>query len=148
MTGVHTITITYCECDPHGSGVPPRVQLLRTRWFPATWKRPGTAFTFRLLDFLHKLHSNCKVNLYNFHTTIADVLDNAGLRKPLVSTPSTTCKQLTYCPQFRYNELSLVFCIFVYLRQLQQGGCAHVVGGLSSLLKGTLAVECLASSTY
>jgi len=85
ITGVHTINMTYCECRSDGSEVPPRVQLLRAQWFPATWQRPSTAFTFRLLNHLYKLHTKCKVNLYDFHTTIADVLDNAGLGKPLVS---------------------------------------------------------------
>jgi hypothetical protein len=44
--------------------------------------------------------------------------------------------------QFRYNELSLVFRIYVYLRQLRRGGCTHIVGGLSALPEGALAVEC------
>ena len=89
MTGVHTINITYCECDPTGPGVLPRVQLLRARWFPATWRWPSTAFTFRLLNFLHKLQAKCKINLYDFHTTITSIFDNAGLEKPLVGTPFT-----------------------------------------------------------
>ena len=87
ITGVHTINITYCECNP--DGLPPRVQLLRVRWFPATWQRPSTAFTLRLLNFLHKLQSTCKVNLYDFHNAITTVFDNAGLGKPLVSVCST-----------------------------------------------------------
>ena len=85
ITGVHVINVTYCECEPDGFAIPPRVQLLRARWFPATWKRPGTAFTFRLLNHLHKLQSRCKVNLYDFHGAINDIFDNAGLGKPLVS---------------------------------------------------------------
>lgn len=85
VTGIHTIAITYCGCDSDGSTVPPHIQLLRVRWFPATWRRPGTAFTFRLLNFLHKLQSNCKVNLYDFHNTMTAVSDNAGLGKQLVS---------------------------------------------------------------
>ncbi|KAF9792302.1 hypothetical protein BJ322DRAFT_1016123 [Thelephora terrestris] len=125
VTGVHTINITYCECDPNSFGIP-HVQLLRARWFPATWRWPSTAFTFRLLNFVHKLQSNCKVNLFDFHATITAMSDNAGLGKPL----------------FRYNELSLVFRIYVYLRQLRRGGCANIVGGLSSLPDGALAVEC------
>ena len=80
-TGIHTINVTYCECDPNGPGVPPRVQLLRARWFPATWRRPSTAFTFRFLNFLHKLQSKCKINLYDFHATMVSLSDNAGLGK-------------------------------------------------------------------
>jgi hypothetical protein len=98
VTGVHTIRITYCECRPDDYAVPPRVQLLRVRWFPATWRRPGTAFTFRLLNFLHKLQSTCKVNLYDFHAAMNSVSDNAGLGKPLVSvrTLLPNVQQLTY----------------------------------------------------
>jgi hypothetical protein len=88
VTGVHTVHVTYCECDPIGSSVPPHVQLLRVRWFPATWHQPNTAFTFRLLNFVHKLQSNSKVNLYDFHSSITAVFDNAGLEKPLVRVPS------------------------------------------------------------
>jgi len=44
--------------------------------------------------------------------------------------------------QFRYNELSLVFRIYIHLRQLRQGGCAHISGRLSKLPEGGLAVEC------
>ena len=87
ITGVHTVDVTYCECDPNGPGIPPRVQLLRARWFPATWRRPNTAFSFRLLNFFHKLQSKCKINLYDFHATVASIFDNAGLEKPVVRTP-------------------------------------------------------------
>ena len=90
VTGVHTLTITYCECKPNISATPPRVQLLRARWFPATWQRPTTAFTFRFLNLLHKLQSTCKVNLYDFHGAMTAVSDNAGLGKPLVCTSLIT----------------------------------------------------------
>jgi hypothetical protein len=86
VTGIHTIDVTFCECDP-SSSLPLWVQLFRVRWFPATWQRPGTVFTFRLLNFVHKLQSNCKVNLYDFHSSITAVFDNAGLGKRLVSAP-------------------------------------------------------------
>ena len=85
VSSVHTISISYCECKSNSSAVPPRVQLLRARWFPATWQRPSTAFTFSLLNLLHKLQSTCKVNLYDFHGAIISMSDNAGLGKPLVS---------------------------------------------------------------
>ena len=144
LTGIHMINITYCECRPDSSAIPPRVQLLRAQWFPATWQRPGTAFTFRLLNFLHKLHSICKVNMYDFHNAITAVSDNAGLAKPMVSV--LCCLHMPEAdsryPQFRYNELSLVFRIYVHLRQLRRGGCAHTPGGLSDLQEGALAVEC------
>ena len=56
----------------------------------------------------------------------------------------TTClytRNLQYF-QNKYNELSLVFRIYVYLRQLRRGGATHTVGGLSAIREGGLAVEC------
>ena len=85
VTGVHVVSITYCKCDPDGSAIPLFVQLLCVWWFPATWWQPGTAFTFHSLDFLHKLHSGCKVNLYDFHGMATATSDNAGLGKHVVS---------------------------------------------------------------
>jgi len=145
VTGIHTINVTYCECDPNGPGIPLRVQLLRARWFPATWRRPSTAFTFRLLNFLHKLQSKCKINLYDFHATMVSVSDNAGLGKPPVCTlPPIICictRDLQRL-QNKYNELSLAFRIYVYLRQIRRGGGVHIAEGLSALPEGGLAVEC------
>ena len=57
IPGVTTVRICYCYCgEPEQQNVP-RVQLLRVQLFPATLKQPGTAFTFRLLNFLHKLQT-------------------------------------------------------------------------------------------
>lgn len=44
--------------------------------------------------------------------------------------------------QNKYNELSLVFRIYVYLRQVRRGGGTHIVGGRSAIPAGGLAVEC------
>ena len=85
ITGVHVTNVIYCKCELDGFAIPPRVQLLCARWFSATWKHLGTAFMFCLLNHLHKLQSHCKVNLYDFHGTINDIFDNAGLGKLLVS---------------------------------------------------------------
>jgi hypothetical protein len=104
VTGVHTVDVTYCECDSAGSGIPPHVQLLRVRWFPATWQRPNTAFTFRLLNFIHKLQSNCKVNLYDFHSSITAVFDNAGLEKPLVRVPPPVLRLSTMCAHITFSS--------------------------------------------
>lgn len=71
--------------------------------------------------------------------------NGADLENPMVNPYCVTCacpKLTRAAPQARYKELSLVFHIYVYLRQLQRGGGAHVVGGLSTLSEGALAVEC------
>lgn len=85
ISGVHTVRITYCFCPDTGrSSNHRRSQLLRERWFPATWSRPGTAFTFRLLDFLHKLQTQSKMNLYDFYHSLVSVTDCAGQTPPVV----------------------------------------------------------------
>lgn len=78
--------VVYCICgDPGVEPVARRRQLLRARWFPATLARPSTAFTFRLLDFLHKLQTQSKVNLYDFYLSLVSVTNAAGRKPPVVS---------------------------------------------------------------
>ena len=85
LSGIHTVRVMYCLCGQ--GGIPPapcRSQLLHARWFPATCTRPSTAFTFRLLDFLHKLQTQSKVNLYDFYNSLTFVNDSAGQKPPVV----------------------------------------------------------------
>jgi len=84
ISGVHTVRIAYCFCESNTEGNR-RTQLLDARWFPASWTRPGTAFTFRLLDFIHKLQTRSKINLYDFYTSLMSVTNSAGLRPHVVS---------------------------------------------------------------
>lgn len=87
ISGVHTVRIKYCFCGGPTSSIVRRRQLLRARLFPATWSRPGTAFTFRLLDFLHKLQTQSKINLYDFYLSLVSVTDSAGQQAPVVRYP-------------------------------------------------------------
>lgn len=89
MSGVHTVRVRYCFCDKAGpdSRLNPgarRCQLLGHRLFPATLHRPGTVFTFHLLDFLHKLQTQSKINLYDFYLSLISVTDPAGQKPPVV----------------------------------------------------------------
>jgi len=86
ISGVHTVCITYCFCKRNDEGNR-RTQLLDARWFPASWTRPGTVFTFRLLDFVHKLQTQSKINLYDFYASLVSVTNSAGLTPPVVSHP-------------------------------------------------------------
>ena len=83
VTGVHTVRVTYCFCEENGDGNR-RTQLLDARWFPASWSRPGTAFTFRLLNSIHKLQTRSKINLYDFYNSLVSVTDAAGMSPPVV----------------------------------------------------------------
>ena len=44
--------------------------------------------------------------------------------------------------QHRYNEISLVYRMYVHLQMLKRGGGAHHPGGVESLPDGSMAVEC------
>ena len=87
--GVHTVRIAYCFCGNLGPPLLRRTQLMRTQWFPATWERPGTVFTFRLLDYLHKLQTKSKVSSYDAYATLVSIMDSAGLEPPVVSQCQT-----------------------------------------------------------
>lgn len=62
--GVHTRRLVPCWCaevlspEPH--------QLLRSRFFPATWRDPKTAFTFDVLKAFHTLQLVSKISAQHF----------------------------------------------------------------------------------
>ena len=98
ISGVTTVRIHYCFCGAPGEQLRPRVQLMRMRWFPATLKQPGTAFTFRLLDFLHKLQTRSKINLYDVYATLISIPNPAGLNPPIVSMCSLLVVHVSDAP--------------------------------------------------
>ena len=55
------------------------------QWFPATWEKPSTAFTFRLLDNVHKLQMRSKISLYDIYDPLVSIKDSAGLKPAVVS---------------------------------------------------------------
>ena len=89
ITGIHTVRVSYCFCEANGDGNR-RTQLLDARWFPASFHRPGTAFTFRLLDHIHKLQARSKINLYDFYAYIESLTNSAGLNPPVVCSQFLT----------------------------------------------------------
>ncbi|KAI0245468.1 hypothetical protein BJV78DRAFT_1356698 [Lactifluus subvellereus] len=79
-TGVHHILVNFCNCRMNGI-IHQRTQLLRARWFPATFNRPKTAFTFDCLDTFHELTLQGKTPLYDFYHTVLHKTDNLELNK-------------------------------------------------------------------
>ena len=147
-SGIHTVRIQYCRCDDSKAAehAARRCQLLRVRWFPATWNRPRTVFTFRLLDFLHKVQTQSKVNLYDIYNSLALVNDSAGQMPRVVCCFPSRCMStqllIYWWIQYRYNELSLVLKIWVHLRQLRRGGGVHLSDGFQALGPGSLSLDC------
>jgi hypothetical protein len=99
MNGIHHLSVQFCACEDAPGWVDHYRQLLRMRWYPATFDRPQTAFTFDLLNTYHKLTLQGKLNLYDFYSSIVQKTDNCGRKKPIVSLPTITWVQwLTRAP--------------------------------------------------
>jgi len=83
--GWHKVKVGFCACDSKTPRNERYRQLLRMRWYPASFSRPRTAFTFDLLETYHKLTLQGKLNLYDFYLTIMQKSDNQGRLKTMVS---------------------------------------------------------------
>jgi hypothetical protein len=66
-SGVHQLRISWCRCE---NAAEPHIQLLRSRFFPASIKRPSTAFTFSLLDYFHIDSVECKTSASSFFSKL------------------------------------------------------------------------------
>jgi hypothetical protein len=85
MNGWHKVRVVYCVCDMDVPWNERYRQLLRMHWYPASFSRPRTAFSFDLLETYHKLTIQGKLNLYDFYLSIMQKSDNQGRSKTLVS---------------------------------------------------------------
>ena len=85
MNGWHRVRVGFCTCDPNTPRIERYRQLLRMRWYPASFDRPRTAFSFDLLETYHKVSLQGKLNLYDFFLAIMQKSDNQGRSKPMVS---------------------------------------------------------------
>ena len=84
VNGVHYINVQFCECSENAKWVEMYRQLLRVGWYPASFGKPKTAFTFGILNTYHKLTLQGKLNLYDFLLSILQKTDNCGRRKQIV----------------------------------------------------------------
>ncbi|KIJ90500.1 hypothetical protein K443DRAFT_116509 [Laccaria amethystina LaAM-08-1] len=124
-SGVHSVNINYCEC-PNDSLPDRRTQLLRQEWFPATFTRPNTVFTFDCLDTFHELSLQGKGNLYDFYHSLLRKTDNANISDSI----------------YRYKEMHRVFRIWRNLMILKRAGRGHDPEGIGGTAPGSLTVEC------
>ena len=85
LNSAHYVNIQFCACKETPRWVEYYRQLLRVGWYPASFDRPKTAFTFDLLNTYHKLTLQGKINLFDFYMSIMQKTDNCGWDKPLVS---------------------------------------------------------------
>lgn len=83
--GWHRVRIGFCTCDTSTPWRERYRQLIRMRWYPASFNRPRTAFSFDLLETFHKITLQGKLNLYDFYLATMQKSDNQGRSKPVVS---------------------------------------------------------------
>jgi len=83
--GRHKVKVSFCTCNTNTLRNEHYQQLLRMRWYPASFSRPRTAFSFDVLETYHKLTLQGKLNLYDFYLTIMQKSDNQGRSKTVVS---------------------------------------------------------------
>lgn len=77
--GIHKRRVYFCKCAI-GHKVPPPIQLMRRRFWPATCENPQTATTFEALDLFTRLTAQGRLNIYDFHQALQDATDGAMLR--------------------------------------------------------------------
>ncbi|KAF9030912.1 hypothetical protein BJ165DRAFT_1411288 [Panaeolus papilionaceus] len=124
LLGAQYVNIDYCGCP---DSTPDKVtQLLRKKWFPATIKKPHTAFTFECLDTFHKLTHQAKTTAYDFYHTILHKTDNAGIAPTI----------------YRYAEFQRAFRLFRNVLALKRAGHGQDPTGVDGTPQGGLAVEC------
>jgi hypothetical protein len=73
-TGIFKRQVLWCRC-PNISK--PYVQLLRAKLFPASFKRPTTAFTFDVLDHFRIDALECKTAAMNFISKLVRISNEA-----------------------------------------------------------------------
>lgn len=74
-SGVHQLRIGWCQCE---TAAEPHIQLLRNRFFPASIKRPSTAFTFTLLDHFHIDSVECKTSASSFFSKLRRLTNSSS----------------------------------------------------------------------
>ena len=144
LSGAHPVNADYCNCNPT-QPLDRRVQLLRKRWFPATFLRPQTVFTFDLLETFHELTLQAKTNPYDFYHTIIRKTDNANLNPSIVGyflfRPPLHVISYSF-DQYRYPEMHRAFHLWRNLMALKRAGMGHNPSGIDGTPPGALTVEC------
>jgi len=84
INGAHRVNVQFCACTEDARWVDKYRQLLRVGWYPSSFERPGTTFTFNVLDSYHKLALQGKLNLYDFYLFLLQKTDNCGRTKAVV----------------------------------------------------------------
>lgn len=141
--GWHKLRVIFCTCGPGASQSGRYRQLLRMHWYPASFDRPRTVFSFDLLETYHKITLQGKLNLYDFYLSIMQKSDNQGRSKPMVRKLSDCLTTATHeFKQHRYHEISRCARQWRHLKGIKRGGGGHQAHPLSETAPGSFAIEC------
>ncbi|KAF7288208.1 CxC2 domain-containing protein [Mycena chlorophos] len=77
--GIHVVAVDFCDCDGHE---PHYLQLLRSRLFPATVKRPESCATFCCLDQFQLASLQAGTTAQNFYTILELSTNAVGFKPP------------------------------------------------------------------
>jgi len=75
ISGVHQLHIGWCRCKDAPAA---DVQLLRSRFFPASILNPSTAFTFGALEYFHIDSVECKTSASSFFSKLRRLTNNTN----------------------------------------------------------------------
>ena len=92
QTGIYKRRVQWCICP---NAPPFHIQLLRMRFFPASLKRPLTAFTFDVLDQFNVEAMECKTAARNFYSKLQRMTNNSNPFSVPVSYCETFCFLIT-----------------------------------------------------
>lgn len=138
MTGIHQISVDFCNCD---KAEPHRIQLLRLRLFPSTTNDPKTAATFDLLKTFQMLSFMSKVSVYEFYQTLSRLTNNVGVPPPVCPDPFKLCPETNSGPtKNRYPALLRMIHEWRHIRMLKRAGRGH--DGIGATKLGECAVLC------
>ncbi|KAG2746300.1 hypothetical protein P692DRAFT_201840978 [Suillus brevipes Sb2] len=115
INGIHSVSLFFCNCATAKTRT---IQILRSRWYPATTTDPRTAATFRLLDKFQMYTFESKGSAFEYWQTLSRLSDNTGTKPP----------------KDRYEALLQM--------TLKRAGRAHDVRGVLGMKPGELAVPC------
>lgn len=83
INGIHAVNIDYCGCT--STAVSKRQQLMRSRLYPATVRKPKTCISFSALETLQIQNVQSKCGVYDLYTSLERLSDNTGLVRVRVS---------------------------------------------------------------
>ncbi|KAF9489136.1 hypothetical protein BDN71DRAFT_1343661, partial [Pleurotus eryngii] len=122
-TGIHNVNVRLCSC---GTAVEDPLQFLRVKWFPSSFKKPHTLFTFTVLDQFHSLTLQSKIAAYDFCVALEHLTDNSD------------CLTLQSC----YEQFLLLMRIWCHLKITKRASCGLNPAGVEATAHGECAVEC------